>query len=135
MPHLFSYGTLQQQDVQVATFGRTLAGQADELLGFGQSLVEIDDPAVVAASGKTHHPIVKATGDRRDRIAGTVFEVSDAELANADRYEVSAYKRVSAELASGLRAWVYVDASQATAGPAAPHAVSPGQAARALTEL
>ena len=39
MPLLFSYGTLQQEDVQLATFGRLLQGQKDELLGFEQSLV------------------------------------------------------------------------------------------------
>ncbi len=34
MPLLFSYGTLQQEDVQLSTFGRLLQGQRDELLGF-----------------------------------------------------------------------------------------------------
>jgi hypothetical protein len=43
-------------------------------------------------------------------VSGTVFEISDAELASADRYEMSAYCRVAAVLASGKRAWVYVDA-------------------------
>ena len=32
------------------------------------------------------------------------------ELLNADKYEVSAYKRVSVTLASGVKAWAYVDA-------------------------
>lgn len=110
MPFLFSYGTLQQEDVQLSTFGRKLAGHADALLGFEQSMVEIDDPDVVATSGKTHHPIVKFTGQGADRVAGTVFDISDMELANADKYEVAAYKRVATELASGVQAWVYVDA-------------------------
>jgi len=113
MPRLFSYGTLQQEEVQVATFGRRLAGRTDELPGFRQSLVTIDDPEVVATSGKTHHPIVKFTGKDSDRVAGTVFEITDTELANADKYEVAAYKRVDASLASGLHAWVYVDARHA----------------------
>ena len=39
-----------------------------------------------------------------------VFEITDAELAHADAYEVAAYVRVKAPLASGLEAWVYVDA-------------------------
>jgi hypothetical protein len=107
---LFSYGTLQQAEVQRSTFGRLLAGTPDELVGFACSLVKIEDPAVVATSGKTHHPIVRHTGDPADRVAGTVFEISDEELANADRYEVAAYVRVAATLASGRQAWVYVDA-------------------------
>jgi hypothetical protein len=110
MPHLFSYGTLQQDDVQRATFGRPLNGSADVLPGYSRAMVAIDDPQVVATSGKTHHPIVKHSGDPADRVAGTVFEISDAELAQADAYEVAAYRRVAVTLASGRAAWVYVDA-------------------------
>ena len=110
MPHLFSYGTLQQDDVQRSTFGRPLAGHADRLPGFAQAMVKIDDPNVVATSGKTHHPIVRHSGASDHRVAGTVFEISDAELAQADRYEVAAYRRVAVTLASGIAAWVYVDA-------------------------
>jgi hypothetical protein len=93
MPLLFSYGTLQQENVQLTTFGRLLQGQKDELLGFEQSLVRIEDPQVVATSGKTHHPIVKFNGRNDSRVSGTVFEITDAELARADQYEVAAYKR------------------------------------------
>ena len=110
MPLLFSYGTLQQDDVQRATFGRALAGRADQLVGWTRAMVAIEDPAVVATSGKTHHPIVRPGDDPSDRVAGTAFEVSDAELAAADRYEVAAYRRVGVTLASGREAWVYVDA-------------------------
>lgn len=31
---LFSYGTLQQENVQIATFGRLLNGAPDALVGF-----------------------------------------------------------------------------------------------------
>ena len=110
MPLLFSYGTLQQANVQLATFGRLLTGSEDQLLGFEQSTMRIDDPSVVALSGKTHHPIVRFTGNASDRVAGTVFEVSDSELAMADEYEVKTYARVSARMATGRDAWVYVDA-------------------------
>jgi hypothetical protein len=110
VPKLFSYGTLQQEAVQLSTFGRRLAGHDDALLEYEQSLVEIDDPAVVAASGKTHHPIVKFNGDVTCRVAGTVFEITDEELIMADGYEVASYRRVLAKLASGASAWVYVDA-------------------------
>lgn len=109
MQKLFSYGTLQQVEVQISIFGRTLIGRADELVEFSQSFVKIEDPDVIATSGKSHHPIVRFTGVDSDRVAGTVFEISDLELANADKYEVSAYKRVAARLASGAQAWVYVD--------------------------
>ena len=110
MPLLFSYGTLQQDDVQRSTFGRLLSGHPDILPGYSQDLVAIDDPEVVATSGKTHHPILRHSGLEADRVAGTVFEISADELAQADRYEVAAYRRVAVTLASGLAAWVYVDA-------------------------
>jgi hypothetical protein len=64
----------------------------------------------VRTSGKTDHPIVAFMGKRKDCAPGAVFEITDAELAQADAYEVAAYVRVKAPLASGLEAWVYVDA-------------------------
>jgi hypothetical protein len=107
---LFSYGTLQLEAVQLATFGRRLAGAKDALPGFAQTMLKIEDAAVVATSGKTHHPIVQFTGRAEDRVDGMVFEVTPEELANADKYEVAAYKRVAVTLRSGQQAWVYVDA-------------------------
>lgn len=62
----------------------------------------------MALSGKTHHPIVVFNGDLTSQVAGFVFEVTDAELLHADAYEVDAYQRVLADLASGKQAWVYV---------------------------
>jgi hypothetical protein len=105
---LFSYGTLQQENVQRETFGRLLEGQADALVGFREDLVEITDPDVLATSGKRFHPIVSRSGDDADRVTGTVFLVTPGELVAADAYEVSDYERVSAPLVSGLTAWVYV---------------------------
>jgi len=114
MPLLFSYGTLQQEDVQASAFGRLLNGQEDALPGFEPSLVKIDDPQVVATLGKTHHANAAFNGLSDSRVSGMVFEITDAELAAADRYEEPAScKRIAATLASGKRAWVYVDARSA----------------------
>ncbi|MGH7468867.1 MAG: gamma-glutamylcyclotransferase family protein [Longimicrobiales bacterium] len=110
MPLLFSYGTLQQEAVQLSTFGRLPQGQPDELVGFEQSLLQIEDAEFVTTSGKSHHAIVKFNGRNDSRVRGTMFEVSDSELANADQYEPAGYKRISALLASGKQAWVYADA-------------------------
>jgi gamma-glutamylcyclotransferase (GGCT)/AIG2-like uncharacterized protein YtfP len=111
MPLLFSYGTLQQDDVQRSTFGRRLDGQRDELLGFEPSAVKIEDPQVVATTGRTHHANVTFNGKDDSRVPGMVFEITDAELARVDAYEVAfAYTRVVARLASGRRAWAYVHA-------------------------
>jgi hypothetical protein len=114
MPLLFSYGTLQQENVQLSTFGRLLQGQRDELPGFEPSLVRIEDPHFVDTSGRTHHANVTFNGKTGSRVSGTVFEITDAELTAADQYEqLAAYKRVAATLASGKEAWVYVAARSA----------------------
>jgi gamma-glutamylcyclotransferase (GGCT)/AIG2-like uncharacterized protein YtfP len=108
MENLFSYGTLQQENVQLSTFNRKLEGRADYITGYKLSMLEIKDPQVIAISGKTHHPIVEYSGNASDTVSGTVFKVSEAELLQADEYEVSDYKRVRAMLKSGGEAWVYV---------------------------
>ncbi len=109
MPLLFSYGSLQQEDVQVSTFGRKLVGEKDLLVGYEPSLVRIADPAVAKRLKKLHHDNVSKTGDDWSNVQGTVFEVTDEELAKSDAFEAKfLYKRVSVPLASGKDAWVYV---------------------------
>lgn len=110
---LFSYGTLRQKNVQLATFGRELEGSDDALAGFACSMIAIGDPAVVGTSGETHHPIVARTGNPDDEVAGTVFRITSAELAAADSYEVSDYRRIAVTLKSGREAYVYVRAADA----------------------
>jgi gamma-glutamylcyclotransferase (GGCT)/AIG2-like uncharacterized protein YtfP len=109
MPHLFSYGTLRQENVQLAQFGRLLKGAPDALPGWKREMVEITDPDVLAKSGARFHPIVVA-GEPTDEVAGMVFEIGEEELAAADRYEVADYKRIAVTLKSGRDAWVYVKA-------------------------
>ena len=111
MPQLFSYGTLQLSSVQMATFGRRLSGTPDRLVGWREAQVEITDAEVLRRSRQTHHPVL-VPGDG-PVISGTVFDISEAELAQADAYEVSDYARVELELASGRTAWVYVSAAHA----------------------
>jgi uridine kinase len=113
---VFSYGTLQQPEVQMSSFGRLLEGTADRLPGYTSGWVRILDPEVIAASGSDRHPIVQATGAAHDSVEGTVFVLSPEELAGADTYEVSDYRRVPVTLASGTEAWVYVGTSSTTKG-------------------
>jgi hypothetical protein len=109
MAHLFSYGTLQQESVQIASFGRALEGRPDALPGWRREMVEILDVEVLCLSGERFHPIL-VPGNEADEIPGTVFEVSEAELLRADAYEVADYKRIPVRLKSGLDAFVYVKA-------------------------
>jgi gamma-glutamylcyclotransferase (GGCT)/AIG2-like uncharacterized protein YtfP len=111
---LFSYGTLQLPDVQRAKYGRLLDGEPDVLAGYALVPLAITDPNIIRVSGKAVHTIAKASGNPADRVAGMVFQLSDAELNATDAYEVDAYARVEAILASGRRAWVYVSGPSAT---------------------
>ena len=107
---LFSYETLQSEAVQRESFGRLLGGRDDAMPGFKQEMLEITDPDVIKLSGKRFHPVVSASTNWADEVAGKVFFISEEELAAADRYEVSDYKRVEVLLKSGISAWVYVKA-------------------------
>jgi uridine kinase len=108
---LFSYGTLQQPDVQLCTFGRRLDGTPDTLPAYRTDWVMITDPDVIAASGSNRHPIVVPSTGPTDVVAGTVFDLTSTELAAADTYEVADYRRVLVRLGSGGEAWVYLTSS------------------------
>jgi hypothetical protein len=104
---LFSYGTLQQADLQKSLFGEEVPGRPDRLPAYRLALLAITDPEVTALSGAAEHPIAQYTGDPADYIDGTVLELTDAQLAAADDYEVDDYTRAVAPLASGVQSWVY----------------------------
>ncbi|MEO2266083.1 gamma-glutamylcyclotransferase family protein [Pseudoalteromonas pernae] len=108
MHQLFSYGTLQLPQVQLQTFGRLLHGTQDTLLGYVLGELKITDPEVVKTSGKEVHPILRYTGDAKDRVEGTIFTLSEAELTQSDSYEVAQYTRVLGQFVSTQQAWVYV---------------------------
>ena len=103
MPRLFSYGSLQQAAVQLATFGRLLPGKSDGLAGF--------EIATLQRGGRQLANAVRSAQSRQ-RVDGTLFEVTDAELLAADAYErADSYARIPVTLASGADAWMYVEMS------------------------
>jgi len=111
--YLFSYGTLQDEAVQLATFGRRLEGNADTLEGYVVTSVPIEDQDLVAASGDTHYRNIQFTGIGLDLVDGKVFRVTAAEIEQADGYEAPAhYERVRVQLRSGTSAWVYLNIAQ-----------------------
>jgi len=96
---LFSYGTLQYKDVQVATFGRELPGRKDSLPGYVRTITE--------SAGVLYYNVAPSS-DPEDTVSGTLFEITEKELAAADRYEKDrGYSRVLLTLRSGTLAWVY----------------------------
>lgn len=102
MEHLFTYGTLQEEQVQQDVFGRLVQGHPDALLGFKKM-----ENAVYG-----QYPVVIPTEDAKDKVKGTVYQVSLTNLEKADAYETDAYKREKFPLESGLEAWVYIENSQ-----------------------
>ena len=107
---LFSYGTLQQPEVQLDTFGRLLKSEPDVLPGYTVDYTEITDTRVVEVSGLAVHPVVRATGNPRDKVTGRVVFLTEDELDAADEYEARHYRRAAVTLASGRTAWVYLSA-------------------------
>ena len=90
-------------------FGRTLTGTKDVVSGYKISTIEIKDESVVSKSEQTLHLIAVASTPR-DKIDGTVLELTSEELETADAYETDDYKRIEVTLESGKRAWIYVAA-------------------------
>lgn len=106
---MFSYGTLQLEHVQHRLFGRAVPTTSDTLAGYRITEIETRDPAAVAASGVEVHKALVA--DRAaPEIAGAVLDLSDDELAAADAYEGTDYRRVGVTFGSGRTGWVYARA-------------------------
>jgi hypothetical protein len=106
---LFSYGTLQLREVQLANYGRPLDGSPDALAGFRLEVLPDRDPDAVRISGTKTHLVVRKTGDPEDRVPGVVYLLTAEELAATDQYEGSDYVRAELVLESGRRALVYVE--------------------------
>lgn len=106
LENLFSYGTLQIEEVQLSTFGRKLKGEPDNLPGYRQTRLENKD-----SDGADYYLNAEFTGRESDSVDGTRFQVTRKELEQSDVYEATAdYKRVRVQLKSGTQAWVYVAA-------------------------
>lgn len=113
---LFSYGTLQNREVQLDLFGRRLEGEDDFLPGYTVDYAEISDARILDMFGVSVHPLVRATGNPLDKVHGVALHVTEAELDAADEFELPMYRRVEVQLVSGHRAWTYVGAPEAGGG-------------------
>jgi gamma-glutamylcyclotransferase (GGCT)/AIG2-like uncharacterized protein YtfP len=107
--NLFTYGTLRNETVQLATFGRRLEGKPDTLVAYKLTTIEIQDQGFVIKSGTANHRNLQYTGLASDFVEGIVFSVTRDELEQGDAYEPAGYKRVRVQMKSGLEAWVYLN--------------------------
>ena len=108
--YLFSYGTLQKDNVQLELFGRLLSGAKDILKGHKTSSIEIRDQSFLSKGEQKDQLTAVISNDKNDAIEGIVFEILEEEILIADIYEPDGYKRVKVKLESGNEAWVYMAA-------------------------
>jgi len=108
MQNIFSYGTLQQKNVQLQILGKLLDGIEDTIEGYCVTQLEIKDLSVLNVSQNKMHPIIYFTGNKINKVTGTLFSVSEMDLLKIDTYEVDDYHRIEIYLKSGKKSWVYV---------------------------
>tara|TARA_R110000868_G_scaffold82780_1_gene233583 strand:+ start:417 stop:725 length:309 start_codon:yes stop_codon:yes gene_type:complete len=96
--YLFSYGSLQQPEVQLSLYKRVLIGKEDQLKGYklAEELLYFQ------------YPIIFETKKKTDVISGIIFEITLEELKFTDDYEGEQYRRIKVKLESGREAWCYV---------------------------
>ncbi|WP_265130251.1 gamma-glutamylcyclotransferase family protein [Chryseobacterium oranimense] len=108
MAYLFSYETLQKEQVQIETFGRILEGEKDILTGYKLGRVEITDTEVLRKSNQQYHPILEFSGNTEDEVEGILFQVTDQKILQADEYEVEDYRRIETVFKSGKSGFIYI---------------------------
>ena len=108
MELLFSYGTLQKENVQWQLFGRSLKGTRDILQGYKCATIEITDKNFLSKGEDGLQQTLVCTDNGNDYIEGTVLEITKEELLLTDQYEPDNYKRIEVKLDSGKAAWVYM---------------------------
>lgn len=99
--NIFTYGTLQDPDIQLKLFGRKLTGHPDILVGYQVSAKKI----------MRRYKVIYETRNKDHRLEGVRYILEFQELLDTDTYEGEAYKRILVTLASGNKAWVYVENS------------------------
>lgn len=95
---LFSYGTLQEPEIQEKILNRRLKGTKAILLGYKKYEKRM----------MNKYPIIEQSDDAKAMVSGILYKVSNYELYKIDLYESLAYTRIQAKLKSSVKAWVYI---------------------------
>ncbi|WP_084273418.1 DUF4286 family protein [Maribacter antarcticus] len=95
--YLFTYGTLQEEAVQLGVFSRLLPGIQDTLINYKIAVQKVAN----------RYPTLEYTNNMKDKIIGKMYTLSPEELEKADTYEGEAYERIKITLVSGNKAWAY----------------------------
>lgn len=91
--YLFSYGTLQEDHIQLMLFGEVLQTQVDSLSGY----VTLND----------YFGYPRLVEFERGVVYGKVLEIDETEIPLVDRYESEAYERKEIETDKGKQVYVY----------------------------
>ncbi|NMM47784.1 gamma-glutamylcyclotransferase family protein [Marinigracilibium pacificum] len=112
MNKLFTYGTLQNEKIQLELFHRVLTGKNDTLDGYELSTLSqvIEEEGVQT---EISYPVIFKSTNPNSKIRGAVIELTDDELKVADDYEGDDYKRIAVFLASGTSAYTYIQNKKA----------------------
>lgn len=102
MHKVFTYGTLQELNIQRELFGRLLKGSPDKLKGYQKETILLD--------GRTYPILVPDNTHTPSVINGVCYNLTNEDLYCCDVYEGLEYKRIEVILDSGTLAWVYVSA-------------------------
>lgn len=106
--YLFSYASLQLEKVQLEICGRIFSGEKDSLRSFKLDKVQIADVEVLKNNRQQLGAIAVRTDSPNDLLEGTIYELTEEELLQIDRYQGGDYKREMEVLTSGKTAWIYV---------------------------
>jgi len=105
MEYLFSYGTLRNEEIQLAIFGRVVSTTLDALPDYVLRTVSLTNWKAAGISGGEMQKTVEPCPG--GLIVGMVLEVSEEELRLCDDYEPVDYERIKVPLRSGKNAWLY----------------------------
>jgi gamma-glutamylcyclotransferase (GGCT)/AIG2-like uncharacterized protein YtfP len=91
--YLFSYGTLQEDHIQLMLFGEVLQTQVDSIEGY----VTLND----------YFGYPRIVEFERGIVYGKVLEIDEVDFPIVDRYESKAYEKKVVETSKGRQVYVY----------------------------
>ncbi len=94
---VFTYGSLLNDSNRSLVLGREVDGVEDILLGYEK----------IPHSKFYIYPTIRK--NKNGVVEGMVFDVSEADMKNLDRYETHHYKRLEVTLKSGKKALAYIE--------------------------
>ena len=100
---LFTYGTLQDTQIQTQLFGKSLEGTNDTLAKYKLGTIQIP----INHPNANTYLIAIYTGNAQDTIDGVRYTINSEKLSLIDDYEGPDYERVLVILQSGEEALVY----------------------------